>query len=743
MYRLIIADDEENIRNGMANSLPWREWGYEVAAVCASGQEVLDRMEDCRPDVVLSDIRMPGMDGVELMQRLSREYPQVKIVILSGYSDFKYLNMSIRSHVAEYLLKPTDIDDFEEAFRRLKAAMDHERLRRAQITESVLRHFHVWLTAMLGGVATPEDTDRFLPMLTEAGIDLDNLQVAAFVLDGHGGDERPDQVALWRRVWEVTAALPAGPLRRLSFLLGGEDMVVLYSSGEEIAPGDVRADIEAIQRAVRDGLRVTLSAGVSDLCTEPGMLPQAYEQANCSAKQSAFAGQEAVYFFSQMQKERPAGMPYFDTEQVEKALLAQDYDALRAEIDRVLLPLAESLPEYRAVDQLCLSLLFHVSLWGLRYGIQMEEVLRALGAHYTDVYQSETLAAKRDFVLACLFGCQQALAARRRSHSHAVKSVAMRVREYVDAEYCSNNNALFESYSRLVRQERIGAIYMPARREVLDFRDPNQVTTLLVKRFEALDVANPDKLGRFFFYPLQKNFLSTETYGEPRRDMVVLGSRQDLEMQVLMSQINPHFLYNTLESIVWKAGEAGRPDIGKLASSLGKLYRLSISGGLFVPLEQELEHVQMYMNIQRSRYGNKVDYEVRLHGVGPDQVEVLKLILQPIVENSLLYGMEGLDHTLRIRVAAWRRGEKLLLTVTDNGVGMDRAALARLRDQIVHGRKPRAEANYRSTGIGLHNIGARLRLYAGSSSCIRVQSKPQFGTRVTLELPWRAIGTES
>ena len=77
MYRLIIADDEENIRNGMANSLPWREWGYEVAAVCASGQEVLDRMEDCRPDVVLSDIRMPGMDGVELMQRLSRDRKSV------------------------------------------------------------------------------------------------------------------------------------------------------------------------------------------------------------------------------------------------------------------------------------------------------------------------------------------------------------------------------------------------------------------------------------------------------------------------------------------------------------------------------------------------------------------------------------------------------------------------------------------------------------------------------------------
>lgn len=809
MYRLIIADDEENIRNGMANSLPWREWGYEVAAVCASGQEVLDRMEDCRPDVVLSDIRMPGMDGVELMQRLSREYPQVKIVILSGYSDFKYLNMSIRSHVAEYLLKPTDIDDFEETFRRLKAAMDHERLRRAQITESVLRHFHVWLTAMLGGVATPEDTDRFLPMLTEAGIDLDNLQVAAFVLDGHGGDERPDQVALWRRVWEVTAALPAGPLRRLSFLLGGEDMVVLYSSGEEIAPGDVRADIEAIQRAVRDGLRVTLSAGVSDLCTEPGMLPQAYEQANCSAKQSAFAGQEAVYFFSQMQKERPAGMPYFDTEQVEKALLAQDYDALRAEIDRVLLPLAESLPEYRAVDQLCLSLLFHVSLWGLRYGIQMEEVLRALGAHYTDVYQSETLAAKRDFVLACLFGCQQALAARRRSHSHAVKSVAMRVREYVDAEYCSNNNALFESYSRLVRQERIGAIYMPARREVLDFRDPNQVTTLLVKRFEALDVANPDKLGRFFFYPLQKNFLSTETYGEPRRDMVVLGSRRVYSAlksgypYVHIFAIEEQDIYDLYQYQARRMGAAvyvlteegeliSSTDEAAVAAGQAPAALLENAAALdagtdIVTLNGERYNAAaevchstdwkvLVLVPNRELMASALSLYVQILGVvlfclavfalliwhfyrrfmdplarleqAMRQADAgdLKAYVKPQGPAEVVRMMEGYNamlDSLRTRVAAWRRGEKLLLTVTDNGVGMDRAALARLRDQIVHGRKPRAEANYRSTGIGLHNIGARLRLYAGSSSCIRVQSKPQFGTRVTLELPWRAIGTES
>ena len=88
------------------------------------------------------------------------------------------------------------------------------------------------------------------------------------------------------------------------------------------------------------------------------------------------------------------------------------------------------------------------------------------------------------------------------------------------------NNALFESYSRLVQQERIGAIYLVGRRDVLDFQDPNQVTTLLIKKLEELDVNNPEKLGKFYFYPLQKNFLRTETYGDPRQDLAVIGSRR-------------------------------------------------------------------------------------------------------------------------------------------------------------------------------------------------------------------------
>ena len=437
MYRLIIADDEESIRNGIAHSLPWREWGYEVCALCSDGQEVLEQLKLVHPDVVLSDIRMPGMDGVELMQRLSSAYPDVKIVILSGYSDFEYLNMSIKNHVAEYLLKPTDFEDFEETFLRLKNTLDKERLQTARVSESVQRHFQLWLTSLLEGTAFPQESERFLPMLTAQGIDTDNLVVAAFTLDGHGGDEKTDLLELWRSIWKISSQLPAGKLHQLPFLFGGERLLILYSSESEIQMDDVTAQIRQLQNAVRTQLRTTLSAGISSLCTELEMLPQAYEQANCCAKQSAFSGRESVFHFQQIQNAQPKVPLYFDTEKIEKSLLAQDYDTLRTEIDRVLLLPGTAQLDYQTVDRLCLSLLFHVSLWSLRYGVQMEEVLRTLGAHYTDIHQCGTLTSKRDFVLACLFACQQALA-HRRNHGRTVNSVAQRVREYVDSEYASH-----------------------------------------------------------------------------------------------------------------------------------------------------------------------------------------------------------------------------------------------------------------------------------------------------------------
>lgn len=216
-------------------------------------------------------------------------------------------------------------------------------------------------------------------------------------------------------------------------------------------------------------------------------------------------------------------------------------------------------------------------------------------------------------------------------------------------------------------------------------------------------------------------------------------TKKDLEMQVLTNQINPHFLYNTLETIVWKSSEAGRPDIGRIASALGKLYRLSIKGGTFVQLSQELEHLQAYIAIQETRYGSKVTHQIRLRNVDPETCRILKLTLQPLVENCYLYATEGLDRRLKIRVEARCKNGRLQIRVVDNGVGMSRERLEQVRHQMVTGeRAPQAGKVRASTGIGLHNIYARIRMYEQGGT-LRIISKKEWGTAMIMEIPMEQL----
>lgn len=215
--------------------------------------------------------------------------------------------------------------------------------------------------------------------------------------------------------------------------------------------------------------------------------------------------------------------------------------------------------------------------------------------------------------------------------------------------------------------------------------------------------------------------------------------KKQLEMDILMNQINPHFLYNTLETIVWKSSEAGRPDISRLAASLGRMYRLSISGGrLFISLSQELEHVNAFIRIQESRYEDSFLFEMRADKSQLHQYYTLKIILQPIVENSLSHGMEGLNRTLKIRLTAKILPNKLLIRITDTGTGMDRIKLSQVRRQILTGLKneqPDTHSRKKSTGIGMHNIYERLKVYFGDKASISIWSKKNIGTIITLELP--------
>ncbi len=214
--------------------------------------------------------------------------------------------------------------------------------------------------------------------------------------------------------------------------------------------------------------------------------------------------------------------------------------------------------------------------------------------------------------------------------------------------------------------------------------------------------------------------------------------KKELELEVLVSQINPHFLYNTLENIVWKSNETGNPDIGRLAAMLGRMYRLSTSGGqIIIPVNHEIEHLMAYTQIQKNRYGDAFELDLRFDHEQLRDLMTLKIILQPIIENSFLHGMEGLERKMKIRMKIRRLNDRLQIKLIDNGTGIPKERLLKVQRRI-RGEAVEEEAHidqHRSTGIGLHNVAARIRLYFGIEDPVRISSIYKAGTVILVQIP--------
>ena len=198
---------------------------------------------------------------------------------------------------------------------------------------------------------------------------------------------------------------------------------------------------------------------------------------------------------------------------------------------------------------------------------------------------------------------------------------------------------------------------------------------------------------------------------------------------MLASQINPHFLYNTLESIRMKAYAAGDRDAADMVKLLARLMRRNIEvRDTPVPLQQELEMTEAYLKLQRYRFGDAVCYSLEADEA-VRRLTVLPLLIQPLVENAFQHGVRNCLQGSRITVRAAAEGDRLSITVSDNGVGIPPDRLAELRARLGD------EGQLSDTHIGLANVHQRIRLYYGAPYGMTLASTPGQGTVVTLSLP--------
>lgn len=234
-----------------------------------------------------------------------------------------------------------------------------------------------------------------------------------------------------------------------------------------------------------------------------------------------------------------------------------------------------------------------------------------------------------------------------------------------------------------------------------------------------------DYLGTMI-WKIQK--LISDVYREQLHAEQLKIEQKEAEFKMLASQINPHFLYNTLEVIRMKARASKQYDIEELVKMLAKILRKNIqAGSQDVEIQTEVELITCYLKIQQYRFGERIQYEIDMDPE-MEHIRILPLILQPIVENSIVHGLEVKEGIGHIRISISRKDSDLLVVVEDDGVGMEKEQLEALRSNM-------NRRNENGTHIGMQNVHQRIRLRYGENYGLELDSASGVGTRVKIRIP--------
>lgn len=208
-------------------------------------------------------------------------------------------------------------------------------------------------------------------------------------------------------------------------------------------------------------------------------------------------------------------------------------------------------------------------------------------------------------------------------------------------------------------------------------------------------------------------------------------AKRKSDFDALQSQINPHFLYNTLEIIVWMIENEQKKEAVRVVTALGRFFRISLSRGKnIIPVADEIEHVRNYLLIQQRRFKDCFEFRIEVEP-GVESLAAMKLTLQPLAENAIYHGMEYMDGEGEIVVRAYKKGQELYFEVEDNGPGMTETMV----HNLLYGAESVQPSNSKGSGIGARNVNERIKIYFGEEYGMEILSEPDEGTLVRLRLP--------
>lgn len=332
MYRVVIADDEPVIRKGLRETVEWDSLGLEISGEAADGAQALALVKSTHPDILITDIKMPEMDGIELIREMKKLSWNVKIIILSGFSDYAYLKEAIRLGVESYLLKPIDNEELISNLREAVAGIEREVFVGTQLQQSKeLLKSNTLSRLVAGNIGQEEFREKaaFLQLPINARM----YACAVCVAEKQPPCGKDEQLTLWA-IQSVCGKLSAGAA--LPFIDDGGNVVLLFTlDGAQDARKGMERILESIVSSVRDALGVTLLIGVGEASERIEGARASFESAMRSLDYGIFMKNGGVIWHDQSTAECVSSpkLTREDDERLTELVRKGDGDALEAFLD--------------------------------------------------------------------------------------------------------------------------------------------------------------------------------------------------------------------------------------------------------------------------------------------------------------------------------------------------------------------------------------------------------------------------
>ncbi|SFL11775.1 two-component system, response regulator YesN [Paenibacillus sp. 1_12] len=445
MYKIIIVDDEITVREGIRDHLNWHELGFEVVGDYENGREVIEVMEQLQPDVVLTDINMPFVDGLELSRFLYTHYPRTKVIILTGYDEFEYAQQALKLKVHDYIVKPNTADEIRQILIRLKAEMDEEGRKTEDLTklkerlrESLPLARERFLNQLTSGSMREGELKDKLAYL-ELSIEGMHHLVAVIDVDDHGELERfypeTESELLYFAVFNISEEIVGKHNAGIVFQNNNEKTIVILSGEDiEVLYDNALIMLEEIKGAVKSFLKFTVSIGVGDVCTGLNSIHLSHKRAASALDYRFLLGKNRVISINDFEGNANARVPY--NKVWERKLVSGIKSGTLQEMEHIISQIVHNFKQsylpldrcYIHIQQLIISIMDALD----ELGIHDDSIYRIDSSPLTDIYQLKTLDEIGVWLAA---HCQKVSLMILEKRDHFVRVQMMKAEAYIHAHY--------------------------------------------------------------------------------------------------------------------------------------------------------------------------------------------------------------------------------------------------------------------------------------------------------------------